>query len=33
MPEITFRHERRSRNLDLYDYTRNVAEIGVARAF
>ena len=33
MPEITLRHERRSSNLDLYDYTRNVAEIGVVRAF
>ena len=33
MPEITLRHERRSSNLGLYDYTRNVAEIGVVRAF
>ena len=33
MPEITLRHERRRSNLDLYDFTRNVAEIGVARAF
>ena len=33
MPEITLRHERRQSNLDLYDFTRNVAEIGVVRAF
>ena len=33
MPEITLRHERRRSNLDLYDFTRNVAEIGVVRAF
>ena len=33
MPEITLRHERRESNLDLYDFTRNVAEIGVVRAF
>ena len=33
MPEITLRHERRSSNLDLYDYTRSVAEIGVVRSF
>ena len=33
MPEITIRHERRSSNLDLYDYKRTVAEIGVVRSF
>ena len=33
MPEITLRHERRRSNLDLYDFTRNVAEIGVVRTF
>ena len=33
MPEITLRHERRASNLDLYDYTRTVAEIGVVRRF
>ena len=33
MPELTVRHERRSSNLNLYDFTRNVAEIGVVRAF
>ena len=33
MPEITVRHERRSSNLDLYDFKRTVAEIGVVRSF
>ena len=33
MPEMTFRHERRNSNLDLYDYKRNVVEIGVVRTF
>ena len=33
MPELTFRHERRSSNLSLYDYTRNLVEIGVVRTF
>ena len=33
MPEISIRHERRSSNLDLYDYKRTVAEIGVVRSF
>ena len=33
MPEITVRHERRGSNLDLYDYERTVAEIGVVRSF
>ena len=33
MPEITIRHERRSSNLDLYDYKRTVAKIGVVRSF
>ena len=33
MPEITIRHERRSSNLDLYDYKRTVTEIGVVRSF
>ena len=33
MPEIKLRHERRNSNLSLHDYTRNVAEIGVVRAF
>ena len=33
MPEITIRHERRRSNLDLYDYKRTVAEMGVVRSF
>ena len=33
MPEITIRHERRSSNLDLYDYKRTVGEIGFVRSF
>ena len=33
MPEIAIRHERRRSNLDLYDYKRTVAEIGVVRSF
>ena len=33
MPEITIRYERRRSNLDLYDYKRTVAEIGVFRSF
>ena len=33
MPEISLRHERRSSNLDLYNYTRSVVEIGVVRSF
>ena len=33
MPEITLRHERRESNLDLYDFERTVAEIGVVRSF
>ena len=33
MPEMTFRHERRNSNLDLYDYKRNMVEIGVVRTF
>ena len=33
MPEITIRQERRRSNLDLYDYKRTVAEIGVVRSF
>ena len=33
MPELTFRHERRSSNLSLYDYTRNLVEIGLVRTF
>ena len=33
MPEISVRHERRNSNLDLYNYTRSVVEIGVVRFF
>lgn len=33
MPEITVRHEVRKSNLDLYDYERSVAELGVVRTF
>ena len=33
MPEIMLWHERRSSNLNIYDYTRNMAEIGVVRSF
>ncbi|MCY4428916.1 MAG: surface lipoprotein assembly modifier [Rhodospirillales bacterium] len=32
-PGITVRQERRVSNLDLYDFTRNVAEVGVVRSF
>ena len=32
-PRITFRHERRDSNLDLYDYTRTVAEFSLIRTF
>ena len=33
MPELTVKHERRSSNLSLYDYKRNVVEVGVVRTF
>ena len=33
MPELTVRHERRSSNLSLYDYQRNLIEVGVVRTF
>ena len=33
MPELTFKHERRSSNLSLYDYKRNLVEVGVVRTF
>ncbi len=33
MPEVTLRHERRTSNLSLHDYTRTAAEIGLARSF
>ena len=33
MPELTVKHERRSSNISLYDYRRNVVEVGVVRAF
>ena len=33
MPQVTFRHERRDSNITLYDYKRNVIELGVVRSF
>ncbi len=33
MPEITVRHEWRQSSIDLHDYTRTAAELGVVRAF
>ena len=33
MPELTVRHERRSSNFSLYDYKRNLVEVGVVRSF
>ena len=33
MPEITVRHERRDSNLDIYNYTRTVVEVGMVRTF
>ena len=33
MPEVTLRLERRRSNIDLYDYTRTVGEIGLVRSF
>ena len=33
MPELTVKHERRSSNLSLYDYKRNLIEVGVVRTF
>ena len=33
MPEIKVKHERRSSNLSLYDYRRNLVEVGVVRTF
>ena len=33
MPELSFKHERRSSNLNLYDYKRNLVEVGVVRTF
>ena len=33
MPEITLSHERRSSNLSLYEYKRNLVEIGLVRTF
>ena len=33
MPELTVRHERRSSNLSLYDYKRNLVEVGLVRTF
>ena len=33
MPELTVKHERRSSNISLYDYKRNVVEVGVVRTF
>ena len=33
MPELTFKHERRSSNISLYDYKRNLVEVGVVRTF
>ena len=33
VPELTVKHERRSSNLSLYDYRRNLVEVGVVRTF
>ena len=33
MPELTVKHERRSSNISLYDYKRNLVEVGVVRTF
>ena len=33
MPELTISHERRRSNLNLYDYKRNLVEVGVVRRF
>ena len=33
MPELTVKHERRSSNLSLHDYKRNLVEVGVVRTF
>ena len=33
MPEVTIRHEVRDSNLQLYDYTRTVVELGMVRTF
>ena len=33
MPELTVSHERRSSNLSLYEYKRNLVEIGLVRTF
>ena len=33
MPELTVSHERRSSNLSLYEYKRNLVEVGLVRTF
>ena len=33
MPELTVKHERRSSNINLYDYKRNLVEVGLVRTF
>ena len=33
MPELSFKHERRSSNISLYDYKRDLVEVGVVRTF
>ena len=33
MPELTVKRERRRSNINLYDYKRNVVEVGVVRTF
>ena len=33
MPELTVKHERQSSNISLYDYKRNLFEVGVVRTF
>ena len=33
MPELTVKHERQRSNLNLYDYKRNLVEVGVVRTF
>lgn len=33
MPEVTIRHECRDSNLQLYDYERTAAEIGMVQTF
>ena len=33
MPELTLSHERRTSNLSLYEYKRNLVEVGLIRTF